>query len=396
VSAGLTPRLLRPGALALALLLSGCISRTREAAAPEPFVFRALDLRQQSATGQPAWDLTSPEARYDLNRRLAQARRPRGTVYRNGQPYLNLSAESATVIGDGQAIVLEGEVRLTLMGRDPVRISADQVRWLPGQDLMAIDQRPVASDRRLRISAGSARYHLNQDRLELRGAPLLEQWQQNQPLGTTRAAAPIRLRVSRVDWRPAQGGLEAPGLVRAERSDSGSHEPLRLTATGLSGNLRQGMLALQAPVLLRNGSGSSWLRAGQVHWTIQQPWLTSAQPFRGAVNQLQASGAGWRVNLAEQTVLVSGDCALQQPGVQLTAGRCFWHWPSGRFSATGQVLLRRSAYGQITRATQLQGQIGANGLAQFSSPGARVDSSFTLPPPSRRSGSPPQAAPVVF
>jgi len=361
-------------AVMAASLLAGCVSRTREPATPEPFVFRSLDLRQQTGKGEPAWDLTSPEARYDLIRQLAQARQPRGSIYRRGKPHITISARRGTVIGDGQAIQLEGDVLIT----------------------MAIDQRPVATDRRLRISAGSARYHLNQDRLELRGAPLLEQWQKNQPLAAPRAAAPIRLRVSRVDWRPAQGGLEAPGLVRAERSDSGTNDPLRLTATGLSGNLRQGMLALQAPVLLRNGSGSSWLRAGQVHWTIQQPWLTSAQPFRGAVNQLQASGAGWRVNLAEQTVLVSGDCALQQPGVQLTAGRCFWHWPSGRFSATGQVLLRRSAYGQITRATQLQGQIGANGLAQFSSPGARVDSSFTLPPPSRRSGSPPQAAPVVF
>ena len=36
-----------------------------------PFVFRSLNLRQQDSRGQPAWELTSPEARYDIRRRVA-------------------------------------------------------------------------------------------------------------------------------------------------------------------------------------------------------------------------------------------------------------------------------------------------------------------------------------
>ena len=38
-----------------------------------PFVFRSLNLRQQDQKGQPAWELTSPEARYDLQRRVTVA-----------------------------------------------------------------------------------------------------------------------------------------------------------------------------------------------------------------------------------------------------------------------------------------------------------------------------------
>ena len=140
-----------------------------EPAPPEPFVFRSLDLRQQNGKGEPAWDLTSPEARYDLIRQLAQASRPRGTIYRRGKPHITVSATRGTVIGDGQAIQLEGDVLITLLGRNPVRISGDQARWIPRDDLMVIDRRPLATDRRSRISAQTARYLLAEDRVELRG-----------------------------------------------------------------------------------------------------------------------------------------------------------------------------------------------------------------------------------
>ncbi|MFM7266846.1 MAG: hypothetical protein ACKOZW_14910, partial [Cyanobium sp.] len=47
--------------------LAGCVRRPapREEGSL-PFVFRSLNLRQQDRQGRPAWELTSPEARYDL------------------------------------------------------------------------------------------------------------------------------------------------------------------------------------------------------------------------------------------------------------------------------------------------------------------------------------------
>lgn len=387
-------------ALALALLVCGCASRVREPAAPEPFVFRSLDLRQQTRTGQPAWALTAPEARYDLNRQLAQARSPRGVVYRAGKPYLNLNAQRATVLGDGQAILLEGDVRIVLLGANPVRIHGDQARWIPGQNLMVIDRRPYATDRRARIRARSARYRLDLDLVELRGAPLLEQWQQNQPLAGQRSAAPIRLYAQSINWRPDQGDLSTANPVRGERfdrspaADSRTPPDLVLTASGLKGNLRRGMIDLLAPVKLRSRNGDTWLNALQTRWAINDQWLATDLPFAGAVKSLRARGDAMHINLVAETVRVPSGCALNQPGERLTATSCAWHWPSGRFNAVGNVVLRRDLYNQTTRSAYLVGRIGSDGEAVFTNPGARVDSQFTLPPSgatrsrSQRSGPP--------
>jgi LPS export ABC transporter protein LptC len=401
-----TCRPLLPAA-ALVLLLPGCVSQPTAKPPPEPFVFRSLNLRQQDKDGAPAWELSSPEARYDINRRVAQARQPRGVIYLRGKPRYRIAARSGTVIGDGQAVQLEGDVSITLLDNNPVRITGDQVRWLPSQNLMLIDRRPVATDRKSRLKARTARFLVADDRIELRGNATLEQWegQGGRKPQVGQGPAPFTISTAAVDWKPNNGALTAPAGVTGERSlrqatgagagGTKASADQTLTASGLNGNLRQGFVDLLAPVRLVDRVQPGWLKAERTRWAINDQTLTSEQPFSGKINKLAAQGARLQINLAQATVLVPQACALQQPGESLTAERCLWHWTTGRFDATGSVVLRRQAYKQITRANSLQGQIGNDGTAIFTSPGARVFSAFTLPKGQQPSGQRRTAAPPI-
>lgn len=380
--------------LGVLLLLGGCVSsKTSTPPPPEPFVFKSLDLEQQDSRGEPAWELRSPEARYDLIRQVAQAREPRGQIFKRGKPSIRIQASSATVIGDGQAIQLEGAVLITLLGKNPVLISGDQARWIPSQSLMLIDRQPVALDRQSRISAQLATYHLDRDLVELRGKPLLEQWPKQGKMRRPPGSAPLRVETTQVDWRPEQGDLRAPQPVRGERRDRQSL--LLLTSSALQGNLRQGFVDLLAPVKVRDPKRQGWMNALQTRWLINDQWLSSDQPFQGAFGKLQGRGQAFRVNLDTSTVFIPEACDLRQPGEQLTARVCQWHWPSGRFQAEGAVELRRSTYRQITRSSLLTGSIGKDGTAVFTSPGARVRSQVTLPPQQKNRQRPLPTRPAV-
>ena len=369
----------RYAAVGLAFLLGGCVSSQPKQPPPaEPFVFKSLDLEQQDSDGRPAWQLRSPEARYDLIRKLAQAREPRGQIFKRGQPTIFIQAQTATVVGDGQAIQLEGKVLITLLGKKPVRISGDQARWIPSQALMLIDRRPVALDRQSRLRAQLATYYLDRDLVELRGHPVLEQWSSRQAAKRQGAAPPLRVQTALVDWRPEQGDLTAPQPVRGVRREGNSH--LQLRSKALKGNLRQGYVDLLAPVRVRDPKRQGWLNAQQTRWAINDQLLTSTLPFQGAFGKLQGQGDGFQINLASSTVFIPQGCDLRQPGEQLTAQRCEWNWPTGRFQAQGGVELRRKSYQQITRASLVNGSIGKDRTAVFSSPGSRVNSQFTLPP----------------
>lgn len=181
--------------------LLGCTRQPIKPKEPQPFVFRSLNLRQQDGQGRPAWELTSPQARYDLQRRIARATDPRGVIYVGGKPRYKVEATSGLVINDGEVIQLEGKVRILVLGPRGSVISGDRVRWTPGRQLMEIDRRPVLTERQSRLSATTARFLLDKDKLELRGKTRVQQPE-------------LDLRASRADWQANTGALVAAGPVK--------------------------------------------------------------------------------------------------------------------------------------------------------------------------------------
>ncbi len=377
-------RSLSPYLALLALLplqLAGCSRPPRPPEEPKPFEFRSLNLRQQDAKGRPAWELISPEARYDTRSRVARAKQPRGVIYSAGKPQYRISAISGTVINDGEVIQLEGGVRIQIVGSRPAVISGDRVRWTPRRQLIEIDRRPVATERSSRISAGTARFLLDRDKLELRGPTRLQQPE-------------LDLRVSQADWYPGSGVLQAAGPVRGERRPKDDKRRVQtLTASALEGNTRDEVIDALAPVLFVDPAAKAVLRTQRTRWNARDGRLSTDLPFDGRVDRLEVQGGSLVALLGDSTVLVPSDCRVRQPGERLRARECRWNWKTQAIEASGDVLLERDANRQITRSQRLTGRLGARGLADFTTPGGRVESQLTVPPPSDR---PRSRAPVSF
>lgn len=358
--------------------LAGCQQRLSQEEPAIPFVFRSLNLRQQDSQGRPAWQLTSPEARYDLSRKVAQARQLHGTIYSGGKPLYRLTATSGTVLNDGALIQLEGLATLERLGPQPVVVRARRVRWFPRQERMELDQRPTATDRDLQISADRALFLINKDKLELRGSPELTRRMQAAP-GAGPQPAEIVLKVASADWFPRTGNLIAPGPVRAVRRQGGGKPPQTLTSPFLRGNSVQQQLVLQAPVRFNDPAAKAQLLGGDTMIELTRQAVVSRQAFSGAIDQLQLAGAGFELLTGATLAVIAPGCVLRQPGDTLTASRCEWNWSTQAIQARGGVVLQRKAHGQITRARRLDGRMGPDGLAVFSSPGGRVNTQVRVP-----------------
>lgn len=359
----------------LALGLSGCERRAPEPQAQRqtPFVFQALNLRQQDPQGRLQWRVSSPEARYDLTRRVALARQLRGEIHTNGQALYRLQASHGTVLSDGDVIQLEGAVTVQRLGADPVTIQASRMRWYPRQQRLELDRRAEAFDPSLRLTATKATLLLDRDLLQLRGNPQL---QTRQPVGA--GSGPLRLLLQQVDWSPGSGRLLAAGPVLATgQSPSGARRSLQ--AAGLQGNTLTRQMDLLGPVRLMAADQRASLQAQTTSLDLRSNTLSSAAPFQAAIGPLQISGSALRLNLASSEAVIPSGCSLVQPGASLSAGLCSWNWQNDEVNASGGVLLQRQANRQTTRAQRLRGRIGANGLLVFSSPGSRVRSTLVLP-----------------
>lgn len=361
--------------LAAALaLLSGCSRQGAESAPrrPTPFVFQALNLRQQDGQGRLLWRVSSPEARYDLSRHLAQARQLRGEIHVNGQALYRLLASHGTVINDGQVIQLEGDVRIERFGPDPVTIRASRMRWYPQQQRIELDRSAEARNPQLLLQAQRATLLLAQDRLELRGQPRLQRRPSNGP------ESDLSLRVNALDWSPGNGRLTATGPVMANALGSGA-ETGNLQASSLSGNTLHRRLELQAPVMLSVPERRAWLKAQQTVINLSDNSVSSAAPFTAAVGALNISGQAFNLALDQQLVTLPSGCRLVQPDANLEAGSCRWNWQSQTIQAGGGVVLRRPQQQQQTRAASLSGRLGPDGLLILRAPGSKVRSTLRLP-----------------
>ena len=364
------------GAMALSGLLVGCQGQKDPEPAAQPFVFRSLNLKQHNLLGQPTWTLTSPEARYDLGRRVAQASNLKGTLFSNGTPRYRLSATSATVLNDGELIQLEGDLVIQRLGAQPLVIKAKRARWYPAQNLMVLDRRPVATQDKLQVASDQARFLIDQDKLELRDHPLL----------TRHGDGAIRVNVRSVDWFTKTGDLLALGPVRGLRTLPNKQQQV-LTSPALKGNTLTQILTLAAPVRLVDISRGAVFNAKDTQVDVRQKIIQSDQPFDGILKQSTVHGVGFQLFYASQLAVVSSQCKLEQPTDSLTANRCQWNWQSDQVKAIGNVLLKRQANNQTTKSDRIDGRLGSQGLVVFTSPGSRVNTQMTLKQQSPRAKS---------
>ena len=378
--AGLGLTLLAP------LLLTACSSGkpiAQDDNAP-PFVFRSLDLRQQDQRGRPAWSLTSPEARYDLRRQVAQAVTPKGLIYRDGQPAYRLQATSGTVINDGEVVLLEGQIRVEQVGRQPVLIQASRVRWFPSRQRMEIDRHPQASDPQYRLSSRHATFLFDQNLLKLRGKPRMEHWSDrfNPFKDPARSDPDTVVHVSEADWNPNTGALQARGPVLAKRRVPGRarSKPLQnLSASAFAGNTQQQQLQLQGPVLFSDSVDQAQLEAQEVRLDLKAHTASTSGTIQPKPGLLNAWSQGFDRSGQPPRVAIPAGCVITKAKDVLTAGRCHWNWLSQEVEADGGLELRRQDHQQITRGQQLRGKLGSDGTMLVFTPSGRVFSQFQVP-----------------
>ena len=386
------------GVLAGSIFFGGCESG-QDAATTQapPFVFKSLELRQKRPKGEKDWDLISPEARYEFSRRLVRASRPEGILYRNNQPSFRVRADRATVINDGQLVLLEGSVQLQQLQGQKVLIKGDRLRWTPAQELLVMEQRPEAIDRLTRIKSTKARLHQRSHDLTLLGTVQLERWSPKQ-LQKVRGHAYSVVRARRTLWNLDHGGLMSEGPVLGQRRGDGHKTLQQLQAKELKGNTKQGFIDLIGPVRVLAPDRKGELNAATTRWLIKEDALVSERPFNAGLQKSTLRGDGFRVAMGKTTLTVLRGCELTQPGDRLTAKSCQWNWTSNRVSAHGQVELRRKANQQVTRSERLDGNVGKKGLVVFSSPSGSVKSQLNIKddqtrPPAQRKR---RASPVSF
>ena len=382
----------------LSALVLGCSSSTgdrSETVAPLPFVFRKLELEQKKSSGEIDWKLSSPEARYELSRRLVRANRPVGVLYNKNKPSFKVRADFAVVINDGEQIMLEGDVQVQQIDGKKILIKGERLRWQPQLPRLIMEQQPRAFDERSRITATVATLQQDTNDLTLSGPVQLDRWQDKFALTVKPDTA---VRTGQAFWNLNDGALRADGPVLGQRRDQEGVVLEQLEGQELTGNTQEGVITVKSPVIVTMPKNKGLLRANDTNWNFRKQTLSSNDSFEGLINQTQINGDSFRAELDQSTVVIPEGCRIQQPGERLEARQCRWNWKTDDVLATGGVRLERDSNHQITEAQTLSGSVGDEGSLTFSAPGNKVRSQLTIEEETNGQDPSPQPsqAPVLF
>jgi len=327
----------------LSVLVLGCASSTEnrsKTAAPLPFVFHKLELEQKKSSGDIDWKLSSPEARYELTRRLVRAKRPVGVLYSKNKPSFEIKADFAVVINDGEQIMLEGDVQLQQIIGQKILIKGERLRWEPELSRLIMEQQPRAFDERSRITATLAILQQDTNNLRLSGPVQLDRWQDKLALTVKPDTA---VRTGQATWNLENGSLKANGPVLGQRRDQEGVVLEQLEGRELIGNTQKGLITVKSPVIVTMPKNKGLLRAKDTSWNFRKQTLSSNDPFEGLINQTQINGESFLAELNQSTVVIPEGCRIQQPGEQLQARQCRWNWETDEVLATGGVRVERES-----------------------------------------------------
>ena len=335
-----------------------------------PFVFRSLDLKQRRPDGVRDWELTSPEARYNTAARTVRARSPQGILYFEDKPSFMISAEHATVVNDGELVVLEGTVRLKRLGTSPLLIQGDRLIWRPALSTMVINQRPSALNRNSKLVSNSLTFQQDSGQLLFTGPTKLSRWEKNY---SSTIDPQTLITAGHGKWNLNSGMIAAVGPIIANQSNG-----RQLTAVSMQGNTTKNYLDLKAPVQFKLEDDKAVVDAGETRLDFEHNLLSSKAPVSASLTKGEVHGVGFIIDIPGNTLTISNSCKVAQPDKNLSANRCSWNWKNDLLTAAGRVNLKESGSDQVKRADQMQGEFNPDGSIRFSPSQNRVKTQIKL------------------
>ena len=378
-------------AIGSSYLISSCASKSpnqNKNQASTPFIFRSLDLKQRRPDGSRDWELTSPEARYNTAARTVRAKIPKGILYFEDKPSFMISAEHATVLNDGELVVLEGTVRLKRLGVEPLLIQGDRLIWRPGLSTMVINQRPSALNKNSKIISSSLIFQQESGQLLFNGYTKLLQWQ-NTYSSTINPQTVITAGNSR--WNLNSGIIAAVGPVVVNQMDG-----RRLTAASIQGNTKKNFVDLKAPVQFKLEEDDAVVDAGETRWYFERDQLSSKAPVSASLPKSDVRGVGFIIDIPTNTFTISNSCQVEQLDKNLRAQSCTWNWRDDLLTAAGNVNQNESNAELINLAEQMEVGVNRGGSIQLAPIRNRVQTQIKLETKNNKTSNQKNSSPVKF
>lgn len=328
---------MRAAPLAL-LLIGGLVLGGCQPAPPPPkpkdgpdLVVRNAVIGQTQPKQKTAWKLTAPEITYRSDRQIGLVRQPVGTITREGQLIYRITADRGEVEGDGQRILLRGNVRAKRLTGEVATLQGETLIWRPQEGSFELQKQVRGESGNLRLIGEAGQFDTRRDLLQMQGTTQVVQQD-----GDRRTQIVSRDPL----WQLALQQIVCTQPIQAERFQGRD-----LVARG---SAQRGVLQIQASVaqlsgnvLLTNLRPAAVVSSQELIWALKANQITSPTPL---TVDYQTDGSWLRgdrgsADLTTRNATLEGNAQRlnRKDGSRLFADRLNWMQQTQQVIASGRV-----------------------------------------------------------
>lgn len=305
----------------------------------QALTFNDVTLEQANAEGEIVWKVRSPSARYNDEQKITYLETPTGELFQEGQLVYKIQSQIGEVHDDGSKIVLQDQIVATELQNQAV-IHAQQLEWLPGEDLLIVRNNVQGTHPDLEITANEARLKSQAQRMELVG----------NVVATTQKNPALQMRSEAVVWQMDTDQIISDRPVAIDRylCEKPQDCPASDQAVGDRGelNLETNVLTLEQQVQIKLSDPPLTINSDLMRWNIDAQRVTSERRVTivHPRQTLTLMGDRGTLELASSIISLFGNVSgvRDRPSSEFKADRMTWVIPAEEFQAEGNVFYRQA------------------------------------------------------
>ncbi|MBO0348503.1 LPS export ABC transporter periplasmic protein LptC [Phormidium pseudopriestleyi FRX01] len=305
----------------------------------QALTFNDVTLEQANAEGEIVWKVRSPSAQYNDEQKITYLETPTGELFQEGQLVYQIQSKKGQVHGDGSKIVLQEDIVATEIPNQAV-IRAQELEWLPAEDLLIVRDNVNATHPDLEITANEARLQSKAQRMELVG----------NVVATTQKNPALQMRSEAVVWQMDTDQIISDRPVEIDRylCEKPQDCPASDKAVGDRGelNLETNVVTLEQQVQITLSEPPLTINSDLMRWNIDAQRVTSERRVTIVHPNQTLTLIGDRGTLELESSIISlfGNVTgvRQVPSSEFKADRMTWVIPTEEFQAEGNVFYRQA------------------------------------------------------
>jgi LPS export ABC transporter protein LptC len=290
-------------------------------------------LEQSDTQGKTLWKIKAEKVVYSENNEQANLTNLTGNIFRGDELILKIKADKGLIENDGEIIFLDDNIVATDQRNESV-IKADKAQWNPKEDILILRENIKGIYPNWDLKAKSARYLVEEERLELIG-----------DIVAITEKPFFQIKTNHLWWEIKQKKMVGDQPLEITEYENKKPKSLIVANKG-EFYLEKEIIVLENNIQYKSNEPPLQISTNSAIWNFKNQTIESAKPIKiiHTPSQLNMTGNKGQLNLKTNVAKLWGGVQgkSEKNQSQLSSSELTWNLTTQMMEALGEVVYQQN------------------------------------------------------